>query len=309
MLRIICFVVSIYVFTTQAMFGQELDFSKRLVLHFDVNKTIIAVDLVQNKGIEECVNSILANFTFYKWDGEKEQSYYAFLTDKVSRENPKLLVTSEDFKSKRNVYISDFHAYLQQYPGMLAEYEKDKSALLEILDRESLVIFPAFFKLVSWLNENFKDKYVIYLRTFGTDLPEVVPAIEENSELKFHEWGEFRGRELYIGSEVRTVDFFVSNTSKNCAIRDDYVYWKAHNFQAIGGKPFFVDSENSNYVHIFFDDNADDLDKPIICPVLSNGGLADTSELIERGNIVAVNSRDAILNENYFIEKVKFIVS
>lgn len=71
-----------------------------LRVHCDVNKTIICTDAVQGKGLEETVNGILAEFTFDKWDGHTQQSYYAFVTAQLARNNPELSQTNEEFKKK-----------------------------------------------------------------------------------------------------------------------------------------------------------------------------------------------------------------
>ena len=59
---------------------------------------------------------------------------------------------------------------------------------------------------------------------------------------------------------------------------------------------------------IFFDDNANDQDKPIIQPIDPDGKLLSTEKLLKLGNIVAVNSKQAILDKDYFIKKIKAVL-
>jgi len=140
-------------------------------------------------------------------------------------------------------------------------------------------------------------------------VPEVVPAVEKATSLKFAGQGEFQGRTLsLIGQEDALYDFFVGQDVQHYAIRDDYLYWKSKGFQAIGGKPFPLDTSNTNIISIFFDDNANDPDKPIICPVGPDNQLEDTLQLLKTGNIVAVNPKEAILDEDYFINKIKAVL-
>lgn len=180
--------------------------------------------------------------------------------------------------------------------------------MLALLSKEETVIFPSFFKLLAWLNVHYHDSHSVYLRTFGHDLPEVMPKIVLNSHVDFADLGQFKGRTLSFPKTLRfsntvALDFF-KNSFRSYGIRDDYEYWKSKGFQAEGGKPFPVGLKE-NDIEIFFDDNADDMVKPIICPTDSEGNLLDTAQLLHKGIIVAVNPKEAILDEDYFIKKLQ----
>ena len=95
---------------------------------------------------------------------------------------------------------------------------------------------------------------------------------------------------------------------RHCAIQDDYSYWKAKDFQTIAGKPFPIDLSNPHILSIFFDDNADDPDQPTIYPFDSLQKIEDQTKLLGRGNIVAVNPKEAILDEDYFIKKINALL-
>ncbi len=282
---------------------------KQLRLHFDINKTIIAMDAVQGKGLEETINGILAEFTFAQWDGANEQSYYAYITDLLAAQYPQLSRADEAFKAHRAVLLREFPIFLQQYPMLLANYEYDKSRMLDILDKDEIVIFPSFFKAIVWLEAHYPHKYAIYLRTFGQDLPEVVPAVEHATSLRFAGQGIFQGTRLsLVEREDMLYEFFVGASVQHYAIQDDYAYWKSRGFRAVGGKLFPLDPTHPRIVSIFFDDNANDPDKPIICPIGQHDELYDTLELLKTGHIVAVNPKEAILDEDYFIKKIQAIL-
>jgi hypothetical protein len=272
-----------------------------LILHFDINKTIIAMDAVQGKDQGTTINGILAEFTFAKWDGEQTQSYYAYVTDQIAQENPQLSKISENFKKLRSERLKEFPDYIaKKQPVLLEPYTKDKTAMTTLLSSGKMVIFPSFYKAIKWLNDTFPQKYMIHLRTFGRDLPDVVPTLEKHTQLRFtygSPTGSAQDRWQYIAS-----------LNTHCAIQDDYAHWKAAGFQSAGGKPFPIDSRNPHVLSIFFDDNADDREKPIIMPVGPNGQLEDVAALLKKGNIVAVNPKEAILDENYFINKIKALL-
>ena len=298
-----------FTFISNSLFAYQIE-EKKIHLHFDINKTIIAMDAVQGKGIEETVNGVLAEFTFEKWDGQIEQSFYAYTTAQIEQEYPLLSRTSGIFKKLRAERLANFPEHLKQYPELLVQYEKDKASMLQILSTEKIVIFPSFFKTIEWLNQNFPNRYAIYLRTFGKDLSEIIQTLADKKILTFKSQGKFKERTLDIADPNKPLSEFFKNPDLNhYALCDDYTYWESKDFQAIGGKPFFIDINDSQNVSIFFDDNANDLDKPIICPLGFSSDLEDTQELMKKGNIVAVNPKEAILNENYFIDKIKFVLT
>jgi hypothetical protein len=282
--------------------------SKEFHLHFDVNKTIIALDAVQGKGLNDTVNAILAEFTYEKWNGEQHESYYSYITNKLAGANPSVSPTDKTFKDRRMHLLKKFPSYLENYPTLRAQYEREKAAMLAILNTQEMVIFPSFFKLIAWLNTHCPQRYALYLRTFGKDLDRVVPLIESKSKLEFAGMGEFKGTVLCIGSQNKQelfYEFFKNPSLKHYAIRDDYAYWESHKFQVSGGKPFPIDLNNHQVISMMFDDNANDPDKPIIKPLGPRLALEDTQQLLQRGNIVAVNPKEAILDEDYFIKKVE----
>ncbi len=291
-------------------YSYQNDSKKVLRLHFDVNKTIIATDAVQNKGLEETINSILAESTFHTWNGTKVESFNAYITDIFAQENPHISRADELFKSQQSELIKTFPQHLKQYPDLLTHYNKEKATMLKILKKEEseTVIFPSFIKLIHWLHNQSTCRFTIYLRTFGKDIPTVTSYIENNSPLKFTAQGKIQDDKLYIESKNQpVVDFFKNKNSKHYAIQDDYAHWKSHHFQTSGGKPFLIDVNNHQEIAMFFDDNANNIDKPIIRPIDPHGNILDTNELLEKGNIIAVNPKEAILDEDYFINKIKNI--
>lgn len=298
-------------YSSSLLLSSENPVRKTLHLHFDVNKTIIALDTALGKDLEETVNCILAEFTFEKWDGIRKQSYYAFLTDKIAQENINLSRADEIFKHKRTERLKEFPQYLNTWhPQLHVQYQDDKKRMLETLGKEKMVIFPSFFKVITWLNAHHPNQFALYLRTFGKDLPEVIPLIENTASLKFANQGKFTGTTLTVGSTTHSIpEFFKNPQLHHYALQDDYPHWKSHGFQTSGGKPFPIDRDQKDIISVFFDDNADDPDKPIICPLNGNQKVENTNELLAQGNIVAVNPKEAILNEDYFINKIQALLN
>ena len=298
--KIICF--SLTLFVSQVYYASDLRQQKRLHLHFDVNKTIIATDAVQGKNLDTTINSIIAECTRAPWDGKNIQSYYAYITDQIAQENPNLSKIDEGFKSKRSECLKAFPEYLKQCPECLAKYEQEKAQMMHVLAGQQLAIFPSFYKTIEWLDTFYPQKYAIYLRTFGTDLPEVVAAIHKNTSLRFSNHATNLGAKT---PRPKLLHALADPDGNHWALRDDYDYWKSKNFQATGGKPFFVNRDDPNTLYMFFDDNADDPEKPIINSISPNGKSENAAKLLNTGHIVAVNPKEAILDNDYFINKIK----
>lgn len=306
--------------TPSCIFGmQSTEDTTEIIVSFDVNKTIIASDLVQGKKVEQTVNAILAEFTYADWDGcGKVRSYYAFLTEQLSKEQPTLSQTDETFKSMRTTRLKEFPTYLANHTHkyLRVEYDQDKQRMMDILGKKELTLFPSFVKAIRWLSEKHPNRYTLYLRTFGEDLPNIMPLIEKETGLKFAGTGEFKNGHLFLHNQ-KTVSndqtsvstaFLLEPSHEHYGLRDDFEHWQKTGFQAQGGKPFPLDKDSATTVYLFLDDNANDSKKPIVCPVTTHGEIEDTKALLTSGHIVAVDPKAAILDEDYFIHKIEQIL-
>ena len=276
-----------------SIFSCEEQYSPNLVIHLDVNGTIFGSDSVQNKSSNTMSNESLAKSTIYPWDGQHEQSFFEFKKERSKR--------LESFPDKLNETQRE-------------QYDSDMKRIAEILEDEN-TLYPSFYQLVEWLNEKHNGKYAINLRTFGSDLKKVVPIIESNTNLRFKAMGAFDKQTLkflHIDNPVKEKEFtgtsdiyeFLSKPGNHCAIQDSYPYWKDHQFQASGGKFFPVDVDDPKSVVMFLDDNANE-DRKIIHPINLSGELEDTEALVKSNNIVAVNRKEAIFDNHYFIKIIK----
>ncbi len=280
---------------------------EKIVINVDINKTIIALDTAQNKDVPTTINEILADGTYHKWDSSKEQSYANFVMDNIARTHPNLPRGSDQMKKKKHAIIEQFPKYLTEFhPDLYRQYKENFNKMIEILSHQEMVIFPSFYKFITWLETEHAGKYSIYLRTFGKDLAEVINLLESRSTLKFTAFGK-RDQDTFIieGSSKQAIPMTeLIFMPGHYGIQDDYNFWKENQFQAKGGKLFIIGDKTT----IFFDDNADGTaDNRWIISPMKDGVLQDTLKLIEQGLIVPVNTKDAIVDENYFIDKVKVI--
>lgn len=274
-----------------------------IVLHMDINKTIIAESTGKGFGPEEGLNALLSTAPEYAYawgNGGEKMTYSAWVSKKFCGSDPAL-------KKKRESAISGFiEAAKTHHHPMAREINHEFDSLVGALKVQYPgKVFASFLNLIAYLKEK-KYSFSVVLRTFGKDLDGISKELVRDSLGQFT-YGSFSKGILHLNDRV------ISNPAemisafepgKNYAIQDSYDWWKENNFKAKGGKPFPVNVCDKQVLSIFFDDNADDLDKPIL-NIISVGKKANLSELIALGRVVAVDTRKAILDRNYYIAVVQ----
>jgi hypothetical protein len=271
----------------------------RLVLYFDINKTLIASDKAANRSIDNVLNEMLAANYEAVWD-EKVSSPITFEAYAAKMTNS---------REEKLAFMHGFMDHLREYIHPLFPLiMRDYLTALTILDSYEGMVFPSFYCLLDFLDEE-QIPYSIILRTMGGERAEVQEEIEQRRSLAFVR-GKFLEGSLIIEGEEP-----ISNPSaiyqrlkkvENAAILDDWAFWNAHQGESAQGKPFYVDQEDKEILPIFFDDNISKSSKSIIAPMDSiTGELIPIEELMESGQAVCVDTWEAILNPNYYIDLVK----
>ena len=285
-----------------------------LILHFDVNKTLIASDKAGDKSIEDVLNQLLSARYKYCWDSNVEEqiSYDAYVRDI-------LLPGSENdaaLKTARRAYLDHFVDYLRKqshplYPAVIENY----NTALRILQSCNGCVFPSFYQLL----EDFDRKnvsYTIVLRSFGEDVFNVAKEINTTYKETFFQYGVFEKGVLSIGSgetdKTPRAIYEALGLSGHIAIRDDWGYWMQGGMKSEFGKPFYLDQEDRNTLSLFFDDNIhlDGREKNIIAPMSAKTGkMVAFAELSSTRQVVCVDTLEAILNNYYFIELIQEAVA
>lgn len=165
--------------------AEELGESRHLVLNFDINKTILMSDAVQNKTVSEVVNEVLADAG---WGVVRDDTWTLSVMEPSVRrpkvEGLELLSYNEWLckvhpggknKKTRSEIVKKFTA-----PGgdgePLADYGKKLEEGLIRPDGESVQIIPAFFELMEKLKSN-KRSFTLVFRTFGMDLEAIAEEL------------------------------------------------------------------------------------------------------------------------------------
>lgn len=192
-----------------------------LVLHVDVNKTIVIADPVAGKNVSDMLNSILAENAWGRVLTEGEEKKWVLaeecLTPTLSPP-AKGLVNYHDYieelypfpcyapqqtTSERQAVLREVKRRRHQrvnkftHPGEPGEkfghfYSQLENALrVECLDavspcteRPFHYVLPSFFKLLSTLHDRKRD-FVIVFRSFGTDIPRVTEAVTQYCQGNF----------------------------------------------------------------------------------------------------------------------------
>lgn len=279
----------------------------KLILHFDVNKTLINSDSVTGKTSDEILINQLAEDTPYQWDSNQPaMTYKAYVKTLVPGEDSDLGI-----KKKRREITFQFLETVKKYP----EISQQVHGQYQLLKEKSVdSVFPSFVKLVEKLKAH-HIAFVIILRSFGNDLNEVEKEIFKQTGISFSKWGVFKEGVLHLrGDEKKTIartnelfEFF-SKSQEHISINDSYKDWNSNDERAMSGKKFVFDqgSKGRKVTHLsfFFDDNlTGDSTKDIVAPYTEDGDFVSTSVLI--GKILfPVHTGQAILNENYYIDHI-----
>lgn len=223
----------------------------------------------------------------------------------------KTLIASDRVKGKsEEAILNDLLAEKYADKGDAQEAQKIYTAALEKLHQQKGHVFTSFYRLLQALDEK-EISYTIVLRSFGEEVFDVAEEINTLYGKKFQHTGQFKKGTLVLdtGERAETASEIEAllHESLHTAIRDDWNYWKEGEKKSRFGKPFPVSHSD---VALFFDDNIDleDDEANIIKPIdVETGELVAMEKLAGQHQIVAVDTLEAILDDNYFIEYVKTV--
>lgn len=310
----------------------------KLIIHLDINGTIMPADPIQSKNVETMLNIHLSKQAFVRrlakedastddivwWTGAPfDRGAEAPLLPQFRytchiREHYGEELSGGEYPFEESVLLHDFNSVQageacdeftsKGSPGFvykpvletllrnlewkheLAEPGITEALTLEMKNgchhqRMSLFV-PAFVHLLQYLYEQKDEKdYVLVIRTFGSDIPRLIPAFNLIAQGKHpdvplegcikepHAFGYLsRGtggefaldfhnsleKQETIHSSEKIMEYFESLDSGSVVmVCDDYECWRANNFDPVFGKPVFLDlSRKSSHIrHFLFDDN------------------------------------------------------
>ena len=308
----------------------------RLILHFDVNETIILEDAAGGDTRSDCVNKCIA------------KSLYLRST------NPPVLLNGEnltDLTSPLSIEdaMKSIHTSFEAIPGATSYYKSPLKPNVRNWDlhphgkllvklRESVsnkmkshFILPAFFTTVVELTRQ-KREFSIVIRTFGSDLGDIFTAISSFAKGEHPQFPEFQDASLIIDpldTEMKLVYerdgvFTVSNQDRCLSqkeflseierkrifgVTDDYDFWSKNGCKPACGKPAFTTQNQNGFHHILFDDNINcDADNSIVGVYeIPAWTLLSGKATIKLHNhcIVRVPTISAIFSPRFFLDAIK----
>lgn len=249
----------------------------RLIIHMDVNETMIVSDPAGGDSFEDCLNKVVCkqaivrrNGNGFTWadgrplatDGPPPELHYWDVPEGCSRfyEQPEL----------KKKYAKTFCEDLAVYKGLHSELE---AALRTDETDPRLVrgahhfVLPAVWALLESLKGS---RFTLVLRTFGSDLEAVAAALDAFAErtgedsLRVTEFYKLRRRgdscvatPLDGGDDIDEAALIDLIERDDQAVRcigisDDYASWRAAGYDPAAGKPLWITPKAR---HVFFDDN------------------------------------------------------
>lgn len=292
-----------------------------LILHFDVNGSITAKDTSKKQTDDFMIISLLAEKTVGQWvPSQKFRTYKDYVYNKLLPGEK----SNADLKKKRQEVIASFIDWLKQnehplYQPVYDKFCEIKQKYTDKTGKINFTLFPSFFTALKDLNTR-GIPYIVVLRTFGSDLEDVVEEIQNHpSGVKFHNFckfqkdgllhatgtfenGKFKADSEQIIEKVADVFKLFAESQQHFAVQDDWQKWNQDNERARSGKPFLYDSADLRYVSMFFDDNitGDETDDIIWHCELS----LDASNTSTQNVAVTVDTLAAMMDEQYFIKHI-----
>jgi hypothetical protein len=300
-LRITCLIFIFSVFLSAE--------NPHLLLHFDINKTLIASDKAGGKSVDNIINELLADKFSACWDPSiKEPITFDDYVRNV------LVPGSKDdlsLREERKKWLAGFLDYLcdKEHPlylPVLAEYTAAKT----VLQNTDRMVFPSFYHLIEELDRK-EISYSIILRSFGHEVFEVRDEIDRMCGGYFFDHsGEFKEGDLYVADAFTLSHHHIYHIMRHwghLAIHDDWNYWVSEDMWGHYGKPFYVDLDDPSTLSIFFDDNIR-LGNPrtniLSASHAKTGEFLLVDDLVSKGQAVRVDTMEAILDKDYFVDLV-----
>ena len=272
---------------------------KSLILHFDINGTITAVDTTEPGSVEENANMVLSKSYYGKineigeWILNNESNYF--------QSDPPNISYYDYLKSKTKGYKRKSFTFT--YDGEPGELLKESVSLVQ--SSMNTFLFKSFLKVL----DMYPDALIV-LRTFGLDIDETITEIihhlpnkrfrkgsftydnnDDNNILLITDEGKYEGK--YCGlDEINDILQLCCERHDNLALIEDYNHWNDSKRLVSFGKQI---KDDERMVQIFFDDND--------CVNIHTNNNNNNNN----SHFVKVNTLHAMNNENYFIDFMKQI--
>jgi len=282
-----------------------------LVLHFDLNGTLMLFDSIKAVYGEYALLSLLSESTLAIWEqGGEKVSFKEYVFTKLLPGDKSDIA----LKKQRQKMISQFVSWIEQNnpelcQEVLSKYEYLKQTFIDPASNQiKKSIFPSFYVLLEKL-QACQISYKLILCTFGGDLNDAAGLIENTcTGVRFSHYGKFEGCQLKLNDDEKLSDAasifqLYQNSIGHIAIFNDWKEWNADGELGRSGKPFLFDSSASHPLSLFFDDNVTGKSLDIVRPIDIAGQAASSPDLFGRC-MFRVDTMEAIMDKDYYVKLV-----
>ncbi|XP_044307954.1 uncharacterized protein LOC123034573 [Varanus komodoensis] len=313
---------------------------RKLVLHIDLNNTILVSDAVTGQDPRAALNCYLSTVTWGKISPKGEWQWLSSSPSLLPPCPGSVSFYSQYGRSTSFTETPEGQKFrdLHRRHLKLLEWPGQPHPLLSIKGEQAKhyhLVLPSFFYLLESLHREGRQFAVIF-RTFGTDLPRLLPAVQCALEGQHPHFPTLQNVSLPVnltpgkircskrkvvltnGTERlstedggRKMYMYFSSREGLCGFQDHFDWWARNQFSNQGGKPLWIDPHDSSTHHICIDDNIrlNDSDTIVHPQVFSSQGSScfrttPTSELYDIC-LVQTDLLEAIADVNYFCHCVR----
>ncbi|XP_018431610.1 PREDICTED: uncharacterized protein LOC108804394 [Nanorana parkeri] len=316
---------------------------RNLILHLDLNNTILVSDTATGQGLREALNSYLSTVT---WGRISNTGEWEWISDQPSVKPPSPDAINYNTQFGRDGNFSDskigrrFKEVFTRHLDLLQWQGEADDTFTQSGEDGKLYhwILPSFFHLLSTLHQQGRHFSVI-LRTFGSDLPLVLQSVHATLAGKHPYFPELKELPLSVeltpgrircnkrenvltrgadrvstkGRERNIYDYFTAMSGIG-GFQDHFDWWARNSFTSTGGKPFWIDPNDCDNLHLIIDDNIrlseQDTDTIVNCRVLLDQGRGKESRKVPTSELydiclVQTDLLRAIAEKDYFLDCVR----
>lgn len=266
-------------------------------------------------------------------DAKANISYYEYIKSVMKPSVGMSKEEQEKIKKDRDDKVCDF---IKDFDDASGGDLANALVLMQDTHKKLEDLFESFFELLKFLDQK-KNPYHLVLRSFGTDLDDIVGKIEQKLSVNFSKAFFFNNKlnmlaktaqvlnpkyklidDIPIGAvegtikDANEIKDILDNT-RFLAIRDQYWPWANNKESWQYGKIFLSSTKNSlgePILPIFLDDNSElnfkknNVVRPVKI-VQGNMVLDDNPDVLVGSQVFKVDTLFAMMHKKYFIELVE----
>ena len=312
--------------------------SKPIVVHFDINETILLGDIAGGDSVEDCLHKIAAKSAFVQVPNRNDEAtdlatfvpthWWNGVPLATVEGAPDLWLSPHWPPNAAPYYrtaLKDKSKTFLHHDGAVYRSNVFEQLFLPPTEGRFAHILPALFATLFSLSQQPNNHVRLVFRTMGHDLAYIAEAVNAFAQGHHPSYPGFRhepflwnqpqqflrgywkddgifGLKRENGTIVAEGDDHVLQYLRQfsiCGIQDDYQHWEKHGFRPEGGKPVWDSDEE---YHVLFDDNI----YPML-PDYSIAGIRKNDQFVsnEGVHLIPVRTLAPLQNTDWFLEQLE----